>query len=388
VPSCNAAGRDVEDTSFTDDDVDDVEGAGTATSCFGMKITDAKLSSESTLVSLCKLLSLDESEPSSRDRRRSTPSMLRFIIVTGTLLSDEADFGFVIASVAVAFTDSVSADFHPCNIRTKPFLMDMLETFSMFVVERLILLVSPSFNSWKRRLAFTGLIESLSASNVRHLQMSSSFNDACFMMLRRTRSFSSSRSADISSSFIELCFNGTLRLRNGWQGKSDRSLIRFSMAVSSGFSKPVSSTHDFCLTKRGFDPLDDDETDRSSKINSDVEQKPGMLDRERTRSSRSISRMSPRLLDLMLNVSVECLFVIVSVCVVSTRRSSIGSSSTSVASSESYCRRLFALLCQLPGNHARPATPRLLLASFWKVQYREFINGREHYRENLIIEEN
>lgn len=37
---------------------------------FGTKITDAKLSSESTLVSLCKLLSLDESEPSSLWKRK------------------------------------------------------------------------------------------------------------------------------------------------------------------------------------------------------------------------------------------------------------------------------------------------------------------------------
>ncbi|XP_011694910.1 PREDICTED: uncharacterized protein LOC105454178 [Wasmannia auropunctata] len=136
--------------------------------------------------------------------------MLRFTIVTGcTLLS--VCFDFVVASAVAADVDSLSQDFHPCSIRTKPFLMDMLETFSMFVVERLILLVSPFFSNWKRRLALTGLIESLSASNVRHLQMSSSFSDACFMIFRRTRSFSSSRSADINSSFIELCFNAHWR---------------------------------------------------------------------------------------------------------------------------------------------------------------------------------
>lgn len=38
---------------------------------FGTNITDAKLSSESTLVSLCKLLSLEESDPSSLECLRS-----------------------------------------------------------------------------------------------------------------------------------------------------------------------------------------------------------------------------------------------------------------------------------------------------------------------------
>ncbi|KAL0134911.1 hypothetical protein PUN28_001588 [Cardiocondyla obscurior] len=160
--------------------------------------------------------------------------MLRFTNVTGcTLLSVSFDAA---VSVVAADVDSFSHDFHPCSIRTKPFLMDILETFSIFVVERLILLVSPSFSNWKRRLALTGLIESLSASKVRHLHISSSFSDACFMIFRRTRSFSSSRSVDISSSFIELCFNDNLS--NTYFLENDGC---FCAVSSSRFSLPSDS---------------------------------------------------------------------------------------------------------------------------------------------------
>lgn len=48
---------------------------------FGTNITDAKLSSESTLVSLCKLLSLEESEPSSLE-----------CLLSHSLLSSTASF--------------------------------------------------------------------------------------------------------------------------------------------------------------------------------------------------------------------------------------------------------------------------------------------------------
>lgn len=55
-----------------------------------MKITDAKLSSDSTLVSLCKLLSFDESEPLSRECRRgfwsSAPLMLLLLLQLGLLV--------------------------------------------------------------------------------------------------------------------------------------------------------------------------------------------------------------------------------------------------------------------------------------------------------------
>lgn len=52
-------------------DVGPGERVGDIGSDLGTKITDAKLSSESTLVSLCRLLSFDESEPSSFEGLRS-----------------------------------------------------------------------------------------------------------------------------------------------------------------------------------------------------------------------------------------------------------------------------------------------------------------------------
>lgn len=105
------------------------------------------------------------------------------------------------------------------------------------------------------------------------------------------------------------------------------------MAVFSDISKQISSMKcDFCLTSLGLELLRGGVSTLSFKNESEVrvEQSPGMLDLDRTRLSRCISRISPRLLDLTLSVSGNLLSVTL---ISSSLRNSIGKSSTSPLSS-------------------------------------------------------
>lgn len=83
---------------------------------FGTNITDAKESSESTLVSLCRLLSFDESEPSSLE---CLLSQLPFV----SFFSSNVGMGVLTLSTGSSSGiegDKTSEVFQFWNIRTKP----------------------------------------------------------------------------------------------------------------------------------------------------------------------------------------------------------------------------------------------------------------------------
>lgn len=136
----------------------------------------------------------------------------------------------------------------------------------------------------------------------------------------------------------------------------------------SDISKQISSIKcDFCFTSFGFELLSGGVSVVSFRNESEVkvEQRPGILDLDLTRFSLWISRISPKLFDFTLRVS-GYLFNVTFIS--SSRRNSIGKSSTSPLSSCWICRLSFpAFWLQVSKNQGRvPSPPRLPPANFYK----------------------